>query len=82
MDPLPPFETARAQSEFFAVQCHQLEPILNGQLIRKYKEIPMHRENIQIPKADGPLHLKLPNHRGNSSLFNVINESPFETVNL
>ena len=35
----PPFETARAQSELFAFQCHQWEPIQNSQLIRKYKEI-------------------------------------------
>ena len=41
-DVLPPFKTARAQSEFFAVQCHQWEPIQNSQLIRKYKNIPVH----------------------------------------
>ena len=35
----PPFKTARAQSELFAVQCHQCEPIRNSQLIRIYKEI-------------------------------------------
>ena len=35
IDPLP-FETARAQSELFIVQCHQWEPIQNSQLIRKY----------------------------------------------
>ena len=35
----PPFETARAQSELFTVQCHQWEPIQNSQLIRKYKEM-------------------------------------------
>ena len=51
----PPPETARALSEIFAVQCHQLEPIQNGQLIRKYKEIPVHIETIEIPKADDPL---------------------------
>ena len=28
-----------------------------------------------------PPHSKLPEHRANSSLFNVTNESPFETVN-
>ena len=38
----PPFETARAQSELFIVQGHQSEPIQNIQLIRKYKEIPVH----------------------------------------
>ena len=50
----PQFETARAQSELFTVQCHQWEPIRNGQLIRKYKEIPVHIENIEIPKSDRP----------------------------
>ena len=34
----PPFKTARAQSELFAVQCDQWEPIQNSQLIGKYKE--------------------------------------------
>ena len=34
----PPFETATAQSELFAFQCDQWEPIQNSQLIRKYKE--------------------------------------------
>ena len=34
----PPFKTARAQSELFAVQCDQWEPIRNSQLIGKYKE--------------------------------------------
>ena len=37
----PPRETARVQSELFAVQCHQWEPIRNSQLIRKYKKIPV-----------------------------------------
>ena len=35
-------------------------------------------------KSDGPSpppHLELPEDRVNSSLFNVTNESPFETVN-
>ena len=32
-----PQETARVQSELFAVQCHQWEPIRNSQLIRKYQ---------------------------------------------
>ena len=49
----PPSETARALTELFAIQCHQWEPIWNGQLIRKYKEIPVHIENIEIPKSDG-----------------------------
>ena len=30
---------------------------------------------------DIPPHLKLPEHTVNSSLFNAVNESPFETVN-
>ena len=38
-DVLPPFETALAQSDLFAVQCGQWEPIWNSQLIRKYKKI-------------------------------------------
>ena len=45
----PPFKTARVLSELYAFQCHQWEPIewtLNSQLIRKYKEIPVHRENM------------------------------------
>ena len=65
----PPFETARALSQLFAVQCGQWEPIQNGQLIRIYKEI-----------SPSP-HSKLPEHWVNSSLSNVANESPFEMVN-
>ena len=42
----PPFETARALSQLYAFQWHQWVPIWNGQLIRKYKEIPVHIENI------------------------------------
>ena len=34
----PPIKTARAQSELFAVQCDQWEPIQNSQLIGKYLE--------------------------------------------
>ena len=34
----PPIKTARAQSELFAVQCDQWEPIQNSQLIGKYQE--------------------------------------------
>ena len=41
----PPFETARALSQLFAVQCHQWEPIQNSQLIRIYKE-----GNIPLPQ--------------------------------
>ena len=42
----PPFETARALSQLYAFQWHQWAPIQNSQLIRKYKEIPVHIENI------------------------------------
>ena len=34
----PPFETARAQSELFTIQCDQWEPIRNSQLIGTYKD--------------------------------------------
>ena len=37
----PPFETVRAQSELFTIQCRQWEPIQNSQLIGKYREIPV-----------------------------------------
>ena len=67
--PLPPFKTARALSQLFAVQCRQWEPIWNGQLIGIYKEI-----------SPSP-HLKLPEHWVNSLLSYVANESPFEAVN-
>ena len=43
----PPFETARAQSELFAVHCCQWEPIQNGQLIRKFKKIPVHLQTYR-----------------------------------
>ena len=33
----PPFKTARAQSELFAVLCRQWDPIWNSQLIRRYQ---------------------------------------------
>ena len=38
MIPPPPFKTVRAQSELFAFQCGQREPIQNSQLIGRYKE--------------------------------------------
>ena len=38
LPPSLPFETARALSELFTVQCDQWEPIWNSQLIGKYKE--------------------------------------------
>ena len=44
---VPPLETAIALSELYTFQCCQWEPIRNSQLIRKYKEIPVHRENIE-----------------------------------
>ena len=46
MIPPPPFETARDQSELYTLQCSQWAPIQNGQIIRKYKEIPLNRENM------------------------------------
>ena len=42
----PPVKTARALSQLYTFQWHQLAPIQNGQLIRKYEEIPVHIENI------------------------------------
>ena len=44
--PPPPFETARAQSELFAFPCGQWEPIWKSQIIGRYKEIPLHTENM------------------------------------
>ena len=51
--PLPsppsPFKTARAQSELFAFQCGQWEPIRNSQLIGRYKEMSVwHQVNLMI----------------------------------
>ena len=69
------FETGRAQSELFAFQCGQWELIWNSQLIGRYKEMSP-GECYDIPPQ-----LKLAELRVNSSLFNVINESSFETVN-
>ena len=73
----PPFKTAWAQSELFTFQCDQWEPIWNSQLIGKYKDVSFTQVKLMIY----PPCLKLPEHRVNSSLFNVTNESPFETVN-
>ena len=42
----PPFKTAWAVSELYIFQCDQWELIQNSQLIRKYKEIPVHREHM------------------------------------
>ena len=69
-------------------------PIWNSQIIGRYKEITVHRpsvkrsikwqvsSNFQIypGKTDGPPHLKLPEHWVNSTLYNAVNEHPFETV--
>ena len=52
-----------------------------SQLIRKYKEIPVYIR-IQIPKADGPPHLKLLDEKVTATRFHTVNENPFETVNL
>ena len=71
----PPFETARAQSELFAFQCGQWELIWNSQLIGRYKGMSP-GESYDIPPT-----LKLPQLRVNSSLFNAVSESSFETVN-
>ena len=71
----PKFETARAQSELFAFQCSQWELIWNSQLIGRYKEMSP-GESYNIPPG-----LKLAELRVNSSLFNAVNESSFETVN-
>ena len=52
----PPFKTTRAQNELFTFQCDQWEPIQNSQLIRIYKEIPVHiytyRYQRQTPIPD------------------------------
>ena len=71
----PPFEISRAQSEFFTFQCGQWELIWNSQLIGRYQEMsPGESYNITP-------HLKSAELRVNSSLFNAVNESSFETVN-
>ena len=81
----PPFETGRAQSELFTFQCGQWELIWNSQLIGRYKEMSPGESYGQLDpiwnsKLMGRykenvtrwiLHLKLPEHRVNSSLFNV-----------
>ena len=71
----PQFETGRAQSELFTFQCSQWELIWNSQLIGIYKEMSP-GESYNIPPS-----LKLAELRVNSSLFNAVNESSFETVN-
>ena len=116
---IPPFETAWWKTDSYMFPYHQWEPIWNGQLIRKYKKIPVQWQinryietNTQLdtigrwtPQSSKqrclPYHYtnywiyctyryqrqmdppgKLPECRVNSLLYNVINESPFETVNL
>ena len=44
---IPPFETARAQSELFPFQCSQWVPIQNSQIIGRYKEMSVwHQVNL------------------------------------
>ena len=69
------FETAKAQGKIFAFQCGQWELIWNSQLIGRYKEMSPGKS------YDIPPSLKLAELRVNSLLFNVVNESSFETVN-
>ena len=54
-----PFETARVQSEFFAVQCCQWEPIQNSQLIRKYKKIPVQWQIYRIIETNAHIDTKV-----------------------
>ena len=75
-DVLPPCKTAREKSKLFAYIYCQWEPIQNGQLIRKYKEILVHIENIEIPKSDllgktydRPPQSNIPHQRMNFFLF-------------
>ena len=49
----------------------QWELIWNSQLIGRYKE---------MSPGESYGHLKLPEHRVNSSLFNTVNDCPLETV--
>ena len=67
----PPFETARALSELYILQCGQWAPIWNSQIIGRYKEIPVHRENMKIPMAD----------KNCDQVNLMVNESSLETVN-
>ena len=74
--PLPsppsPFETARAQSELFAFQCSQWEPIRNSQLIGRYKEMSVwHQVNLMIypPLPSPPLPPPFETARAQSELF-------------
>ena len=90
----PPFETARVLSYLYTFQCGQWAPIQNSQIIGRYKEITAHRPSVKwsikwqvssnfqiyLGKTDGPPHLKLPECWVNSTLYNAVNEHPFETV--
>ena len=71
----PQLQAGRAQSELFTFQCSQWELNWNSQLIEIYKEM-WPGESYDIPPT-----LKLAELRVNSSLFNAVNESSFETVN-
>ena len=57
----PLLTTARAQIELFTFQCRKSEPIGNGQLIRTYKEIPVHIETYRYQRQMTPPSIK---HRG------------------
>ena len=74
----PPLETARAQSELFTFQCGQWEPIRNSQLIGRYKEMSVWH---QVKLMMTPPIRNCQSSEWTLSLFNVVNESPFETVN-
>ena len=52
------FETARAQSELFAFQCSQWEPIWNSQLIGRYKEMSPGESYIWNCQSTEWTHLK------------------------
>ena len=67
---MSPGESYSQQSELFAFQCGQ-ELIWNSQLIGRYKEMSPGESYIWNCQSN----------RVNSSLFNAVNESSFETVN-
>ena len=55
-NPPPPIKTSRAQSQLFAFQCSQWEPIWNSQLIGRYKEMSVwHLVNLTIDEI--PVHI-------------------------
>ena len=62
----PPSQNCQSAEWTYTFQCYQWEPIRNSQLIRKYKEIPVHRENRWTPpsfkkcqKAESTLHCSM-----------------------